>query len=226
MSKLYTELYSFRAFSYDPDPCHAEYFIVRYSSVICCYRNFFGVFLVSIILSIFFSNFAFSYFFFQISRCISASHLFWFIHSHACKVLENDVIIIIGIVRIFISMSFDWFHFLHCVDPFTFNRSYKKKSTQNRNSITIDCIYVGISLWLLPGAGCINLNGTSVTNSPPSVPQLTLTRIEYEMTMPMASVDVLPSPINVDDAKLTSSSFKWPSNAMPTNQHIHICFRD
>lgn len=67
----------------------------------------------------------------------------------------------------------------------------------------------------IPGAGCINLNGTSVTNSPPSVPQLTLTRIEYEITMPIASVEVFPSVIKVDDAKLTSSSFKCPSKAMP-----------
>lgn len=60
----------------------------------------------------------------------------------------------------------------------------------------------------LPGAACINLNGTSVVSSPPKVPQLTLIRIEYEMTMPIASDAVFPSLINVDDAKLTSSSFK------------------
>lgn len=67
----------------------------------------------------------------------------------------------------------------------------------------------------VPGAGCISLNGTSVTNSPPSVPQLTLTRIEYEMTIPIASEEVFPSLIKVDDAKLTSSSFKCPSKAIP-----------
>lgn len=60
----------------------------------------------------------------------------------------------------------------------------------------------------IPGAGCISLNGTSVTNSPPSVPQLTFTRIEYEITIPMASVEVLPSLNIVDDAKLTSSSLR------------------
>lgn len=72
--------------------------------------------------------------------------------------------------------------------------------------------------FFLPGAGFISLNGTSVTNSPPRVPQLTLTRIEYEITIPMASDGDFPSPIKVDDAKLTSSSFKAPSKAMPVKQ--------
>lgn len=66
-----------------------------------------------------------------------------------------------------------------------------------------------------PGAGFINLKGTSVCNSPPRVPQLSLTRIEYEITIPIDSAVVFPSLPNVDEAKLTSSSFKAPSSAMP-----------
>uniref|UniRef100_A0A182U6S8 Uncharacterized protein n=1 Tax=Anopheles melas TaxID=34690 RepID=A0A182U6S8_9DIPT len=64
-------------------------------------------------------------------------------------------------------------------------------------------------------AGFISLNGTSVWSSPPSVPQLSLTRSEYEMTIPIASDGHLPSLISVDEARLTSSSFRWPSSAMP-----------
>ena len=39
----------------------------------------------------------------------------------------------------------------------------------------------------LHGAGCINLNGRSATNSPPIAPQLKRTRIEYETIIPQAS---------------------------------------
>lgn len=60
----------------------------------------------------------------------------------------------------------------------------------------------------LPGAGFNNLNGTSVWSSPPNVPQLSLTRTEYETTIPIDSDDVLPSAPRVDDARLTSSSLK------------------
>lgn len=52
----------------------------------------------------------------------------------------------------------------------------------------------------------MSLNGTSVMSSPPNVPQFNLTRTEYEMTIPVWSLGPLPSAINVDDAKLTSSS--------------------
>lgn len=58
----------------------------------------------------------------------------------------------------------------------------------------------------LLGFGCISLNGTSVTSSPPRVPQFNFTLTEYEMTIPVWSLGPLPSDINVDDAKLTSSS--------------------
>lgn len=60
----------------------------------------------------------------------------------------------------------------------------------------------------LPGAGCNSLKGTSVCISPPSVPQFNLMRTEYEMTIPQASPVDLPSCTMVDEARLTSSSFK------------------
>lgn len=59
-----------------------------------------------------------------------------------------------------------------------------------------------------PGAGCINLKGTSVTNSPPKVPQFSLQRREYEIIIPMEST-FLPSLVKVDEARLTSSSCKF-----------------
>lgn len=71
-----------------------------------------------------------------------------------------------------------------------------------------------------PGAGFISLKGTSVWSSPPRVPQFNLTRNEYEMTIPIDSAAVFPSLPIVDDARLTSSSFKWPSRAIPENHSI------
>lgn len=44
-----------------------------------------------------------------------------------------------------------------------------------------------------PGAGCNSLNGTSVTNSPPKVPQFNFTLTEYEITIPMDSPGNFPS---------------------------------
>lgn len=67
----------------------------------------------------------------------------------------------------------------------------------------------------LPSAGCSSLKGTSVTSSPPRVPQFSLTRTEYETTIPMASAGHLPSGTKVELAKLTSSSFRCPSSATP-----------
>jgi len=58
----------------------------------------------------------------------------------------------------------------------------------------------------IPGFGCISLNGTSVTSSPPKVPQFNFTLTEYEIMIPVWSLGPRPSAINVDDAKLTSSS--------------------
>jgi len=58
----------------------------------------------------------------------------------------------------------------------------------------------------LLGFGCISLNGTSVTSSPPRVPQFNFTLTEYEMTIPVWSLGPLPPDISVDDAKFTSSS--------------------
>jgi len=93
-----------------------------------------------------------------------------------------------------------------------------------------------MALYLL-GFGCISLNGTSVTSSPPRVPQFNFTLTEYEITIPVWSLGPLPPDISVDDAKFTSSScsvyymhliqcrhvnvpkivdtLRCPSNAMP-----------
>ncbi|KAI8428474.1 hypothetical protein MSG28_007282 [Choristoneura fumiferana] len=54
-------------------------------------------------------------------------------------------------------------------------------------------------------AGCSNLKGTSVTSSPPSVPQFSFTRTEYDTTIPMASAGHLPSATNVELASYTIS---------------------
>ena len=61
----------------------------------------------------------------------------------------------------------------------------------------------------IPGAGCISLNGTSATNSPPMEPRSSLTRATYETTKPVAS---LHSAMRVDEAKLTSSSCQSNGN--------------
>lgn len=66
--------------------------------------------------------------------------------------------------------------------------------------------YNNIPLLIVLGFGCMSLNGTSVTSSPPKVPQFSFTRTEYEITIPVWSLGPLPSAINVDDARLTSSS--------------------
>lgn len=59
-----------------------------------------------------------------------------------------------------------------------------------------------------PGAGVINLNGTSVCNSPPNEPQFNFTRNEYEITTPIASFGDFPSATIVEEAKFTSSSLR------------------
>lgn len=140
----------------------------------------------------------------------SIAILFWFVHPEASKVFEHNVVIVIRIVGIFITMTFNRLHFLHCVNAFAVNSACDWGNVFGLNRMDEWKISSN-----LPGAGCMSLNGTSVTNSPPNVPQLTLTRTEYEITIPMASDGHFPSLIKVDDAKLTSSSFNAPSNAIP-----------
>lgn len=70
----------------------------------------------------------------------------------------------------------------------------------------------------------MSLNGTSVHNSPPKLPQFNFTRNEYETTIPIASAGDLPSATSVELAKLVSSSFKCPSSAIPLKMNKNVFY--
>lgn len=130
---------------------------------------------------------------------------FGIIHAHFGKVLKDDIIIIVLIVAFGIAMLFDRLHFLHGIGAFLFNSAQREKEIK---IIIMKNLEFQIDSSIIPGAGCANLNGTSVCISPPNVPQFNLTLTEQEITIPQASPVDLPSCTMVEEAKLTSSSLR------------------
>lgn len=53
-------------------------------------------------------------------------NLFWLVHSHASKVLEHDVIIIVSVVGVFVPMTLNRLHLLHCIDTLTVGGAWIK----------------------------------------------------------------------------------------------------
>lgn len=49
--------------------------------------------------------------------------LLWFVHAETSKVLEDDVVVIVGIMRVFVAMTLDRLHLFHGVDTLTLDRS-------------------------------------------------------------------------------------------------------
>lgn len=79
----------------------------------------------------FFVVFVFFIVFFSLFHCLAIFtlslpsvpllFLLRFVHTETSKVFEYNVIVVIGVVWIFVTMTFDRFHFLHRIDTLTFN---------------------------------------------------------------------------------------------------------
>lgn len=49
--------------------------------------------------------------------------LFWFVHSQPSKVLEDDVVVIVGVVGVLVTVTLDRLHLLERVDSLTIDGS-------------------------------------------------------------------------------------------------------
>lgn len=47
-----------------------------------------------------------------------------FVHAETSEILENDIVVIVGIVRVLVAMAFDGLHLFHCVDTLALDGSY------------------------------------------------------------------------------------------------------
>jgi hypothetical protein len=140
-----------------------------------------------------------------ISRWLKTTFgLLRFVQAQTSEIFKYDVIIIIvGIARVLISCSIGALALLkYCL--FSLNSTCTKDKCLNKSKLNIknvlsklriknEIFYINKITFIfsyansyrhryiiinIPGAGCISLNGTSVTSSPPKVPQFNLARTE------------------------------------------------